>query len=146
MKVLKEKKGIIISFIIGVIIASSITVYATSYFAKDITYKEGKSVEDALNDLYKGLNDYEILETGNFTIPSKTKGSYDYYKIDFSNSYTSEQNAHLEIIGYTQTGGADFYFAGDSLTNISGTSKNLWYFVAAGNGGCTVSYQVVGKK
>ena len=53
MKKLKQKKGIIISFIIGVILASCITAYATSYFAKDVTYKDGKSVEEALNELYK---------------------------------------------------------------------------------------------
>lgn len=57
MRFLKEKKGIIISFIIGVILASSITVYAYSYYAKDIGYtKPGTtteiSVETALNELY----------------------------------------------------------------------------------------------
>ena len=61
MKFLKEKKGIIISFIIGVIIASSITVYAYSYFASDISYKKPGtdttiSVETALNELYNKSN------------------------------------------------------------------------------------------
>ena len=64
MKFLKEKKGIIISFIIGVIIASSITVYAYSYFASDIGYaREGtniKNVAEALNDLY-GKNTSNIF-------------------------------------------------------------------------------------
>lgn len=55
MKFLNENKGIIISFIIGVIIASSITVYAYSYIASDIKYTDDKSVADALNDLYNRL-------------------------------------------------------------------------------------------
>ena len=72
MKFLKEKKGIIISFLIGVILASSITVYATSYFANDIKYikKEENgtgteiSVEQALNELYlnnKKIQNYTVL-------------------------------------------------------------------------------------
>ena len=52
MKFLKNNLKLIIGFIVGVILASSITVYATICFAKDITYKNGKSVEDALNELY----------------------------------------------------------------------------------------------
>ena len=68
MRFLREKKGIIISFIIGVILASSITVYATSYFAKDIKYTDNKSVADALNDLYtnKKYNPYYIYNKGTF--------------------------------------------------------------------------------
>lgn len=55
MRFLKEKKGIIISFIIGVILASGIVYAATS--AGQVSYTtnkngEVKTVEDALNDLY----------------------------------------------------------------------------------------------
>ena len=57
MKFLKEKKGIIISFIIGVILASSIAVYATGYLASQVTYKDGKTVEYALNDLYANMQE-----------------------------------------------------------------------------------------
>lgn len=46
------KKEIIIAFIIGLLISSGITVYATSYLAGQVTYKEGKTVEQALNELY----------------------------------------------------------------------------------------------
>ena len=52
MKIFKNNFKLIIGFFIGVILASSIAVYATSYFAKDITYKDGKNVEQALNELY----------------------------------------------------------------------------------------------
>ena len=51
------KKEVIIAFIIGIILASSIAVYAYSYAAKDVSYtKPGTTtainVETALNDLY----------------------------------------------------------------------------------------------
>jgi len=56
----KNIKGII-GFIVGVILASGITVYAYSYYAKDISYtKPGTnapiSVEVALNELYSKTN------------------------------------------------------------------------------------------
>ena len=55
------KKEVIIAFIVGIILASSIAVYAYSYAAKDISYtKPGTdtaiSVETALNDLYSKSN------------------------------------------------------------------------------------------
>ena len=69
MKKLKQTKGIIISFIIGVILASSIAVYAYSYYAKDIGYtKPGTnteiSVEAALNELYSSeeFKTYNMLD------------------------------------------------------------------------------------
>lgn len=50
------KKDIIVAFIIGLIVASSITVYATNIIANQIAYtREGtqiNNVEQALNDLY----------------------------------------------------------------------------------------------
>ena len=94
MRFLKEKKGIIISFIIGVIIASSITVYATSYFAKDITYKDGKNVEQALNELYNRKATATLLWT-NSNLTSFSGGTieldlseYDYIVID--GNYSSD--------------------------------------------------------
>lgn len=56
------KKEVIIAFIIGIILASSIAVYAYSYAAKDIGYtKPGTtttiSVETALNELYNKTSD-----------------------------------------------------------------------------------------
>ena len=48
---MKKNFKIIISIIITAIICTSGTVYAVSYMAKDIKYKD-KTVEDALNELY----------------------------------------------------------------------------------------------
>ena len=72
---------IIIAFMIGVILASSIAVYAATYYAKDISYTrqgtEVSNVQEALNDLYtnkkaqniegyyqfvKGNNDFSVIE------------------------------------------------------------------------------------
>ena len=76
------KKEVIIAFIIGIILASSIAVYAYSYAAKDISYtKPGEntliSVETALNELYtnKGKTnkgEYKFIngESQGFTLVS----------------------------------------------------------------------------
>ena len=56
MEFLKKNIRTIIGFIISVILASSITVYAYSYLASDIKYTNDKSVSDALNDLYLRTN------------------------------------------------------------------------------------------
>ena len=100
MNFIKKNLKVVISFIIGVLLASGITVYATSYLAKDISYSrdgtEINNVQDALNDLYA---------------KSKTNFNYDtiYYNAYYSNynyDYTiTEENAKyktLMIISYSQ--------------------------------------------
>ena len=94
MRFLKEKKGIIISFIIGVIIASSITVYATSYFANQVSYTtdrnpEIKTVEGALNELYGKMseNEYE-----NKTYIQTGIGTYDSRVTIMSGGYYTDSN------------------------------------------------------
>ena len=42
------------------LISSGITVYATGYLASQVTYKDGKTVEQALNDLYKKNNYLQV--------------------------------------------------------------------------------------
>ena len=56
MKFLKNNLKVIIAFIIGIILASSVAVYAATINAKDVDYKDGKTVEYALNDLYSKSN------------------------------------------------------------------------------------------
>ena len=61
------RKEVIVAFIIGIIIASSIAVYAYSYFARDISYtKPGTdtaiSVETAINELYANHKEIKPLE------------------------------------------------------------------------------------
>ena len=49
------KKEVVIAFIVGIIFASSIAVYASTINASNVDYKNGKTVEYALNDLYGKL-------------------------------------------------------------------------------------------
>lgn len=57
MKFLNRKYRILILIIIVVILITGISVYATTtYLASQVTYKDGKSVEDALNELYNKEN------------------------------------------------------------------------------------------
>lgn len=72
------KKEVLVAFIIGLLIASSITIYAYSYVASDIKYKKSGedteiSVEDALNELYAKKLDSSTLHMvnlGNFASTS----------------------------------------------------------------------------
>ena len=64
MKILKNKFKTIALIILGILIGSNITVYATGYFAKDMIYKKGDTeinVEDALNELYT-LKNIQLVE------------------------------------------------------------------------------------
>lgn len=49
---IKNNFKVILAIIITAIICISGAVFATGYFARDITYKNGKNVEEALNELY----------------------------------------------------------------------------------------------
>ncbi|MBP3255044.1 MAG: hypothetical protein J6M60_00930 [Clostridia bacterium] len=64
---MKKYMPIILAFLIGAIIASSITVYA-ALTAREIPYTENKSVADALNELYSKkeciIFDNTLLQSG----------------------------------------------------------------------------------
>ena len=66
MKFIKNNLKSVIVFIVGVILASSITAYAYSYFASDIKYTNDKTVEDALNDLYQKQINENIIKIGEY--------------------------------------------------------------------------------
>lgn len=79
MKFLKNNLKVIIAFIVGIILASSITVYAYSYMASDIGYtKPGEtqaiSIETALNELYEDRKEIKTIETefGPFEMGSRS--------------------------------------------------------------------------
>lgn len=78
MKIFKNNLKAIIGFVIGVILASSVTVFAYSCLASDVKYTDEKSVADALNELYLRnitLNSCEYLE---FNHISNTQFNYDF--------------------------------------------------------------------
>lgn len=49
---LKRNFKFVLGIIIGVILTSGVVAYATTMNAKNIEYKDGKSIEYALNELY----------------------------------------------------------------------------------------------
>lgn len=99
MKFIKKNIKIIVGFIVGVILASGITVYATyKYFATDVSYiKDGTeiSVEDALNELYANLNlelEFVISNSVTGTLTTNRTASVDLSSgnyIIFANEYNA---------------------------------------------------------
>ena len=73
MKVFKKNLKLILGFIIGIILASSLTVYAYNYFSSDIQYTDNKTVSDALNELYSKIPSgfLDITENGVYDISNK---------------------------------------------------------------------------
>lgn len=103
------KKEVIIAFIVGIILASSIAVYAYSYAAKDVSYtKPGTdtaiNVETALNDLYSRSQVIYITGTN-----GKTDG-IESFKVEHDNDnaaiYTAEVNLLYSI---NSTNDGDFH-------------------------------------
>lgn len=98
---------LIIGLIIGIIIASGITVYA-AINASDINYKNNKSVADALNDLYtqvpKGTKD--ITSNGN-NIDVKQ-----YETVNVNATISAQQVATITTRGATYTFQNDGYVVG----------------------------------
>ena len=103
------KKEVIIVFIVGVIIASGITVYATSYFAQDISYTDKKSVASALDELYslKTQSVQDLIDTSiqsnsacvNITTPDSSKDNW--IKVaDYPDGYN--YNNCMIVSGYIQ--------------------------------------------
>ena len=107
------KKEVIIAFIIGIILASSIAVYAYSYAAKDVSYtKPGTTtsinVETALNELYsKGNKTPQQVAT--ITTNDRTA------------TYTMQNDGYILGTAGTKTDdgtGANINFTKNETTNI----------------------------
>lgn len=103
MKFLMKNMKLIIGFVLVIIITSSITVYATSYFAKDITYKDGKSVEDALNELYEMKNYNYVIKDGKVNSNVVNLGIYTDGGYSCSVDYTKNDFIQLNQSGGTES-------------------------------------------
>ena len=102
---MKKSRIIIISFIIGIIIASSIGVYAMVN-ANSISYKDGKTVEQALNELYANRNNTSNITSGEAWLIANKEitainnlSVFKFKNLDFSNIKTitchfSNQHEH----------------------------------------------------
>ena len=72
MKILKKNKKLILGMTLIAILSSSIGAYAAkTYLASEVTYKDGKSVADALNELY---NNKGTAKLQNKTLSGATTG------------------------------------------------------------------------
>ena len=154
---------IIIAFMIGVILASSITVYATSYFAKDVKYtKKDKteiSVENALNELYsestKNLS-VEIINNSytNGSITATTTKNYDYIIIAGCKWYWNKGYCSTSL---TVTGDYESYInkfgeEGNNLNDqdksdiaiIKNVKKDTVITLGQGNSAVYQNYNIVG--
>ena len=142
------KKEVIIAFIIGVLIASGITVYATSYFAQDISYTDKKSVASALDELYslktssvQDLIDTSInnkISTQFYTLNSNisvNNGSEGIQVFDFSNLDTGTYIININLYSNADANSNVFGYLSNSESNKSKPSR--FYFV--GVNGYTVS-------
>ena len=93
MNFIKKNIKLILGIVIGAVLISGISVYATStYYASQVTYKDGKTVEQALNELYETKNYNYIIKDGKLNSNVTNLGVYsdggyscsvDYSKNDF---------------------------------------------------------------
>ena len=72
------KKEVIIAFIVGVLVASGITVFATIN-ASTIDYKNNQKVSGALDDLYTKSSTYKNLNTSTTAVADKILSGYTAY-------------------------------------------------------------------
>ena len=153
MEFLKKNIRTIIGFVTGVILASSITVYAYSYLASDISYtKDGTkvSVEEALNDLYANQNKSRILETGTYTIDQISKGTEKQINVLLENDYTDRSNIYFIITSITQKSG-ELYLYTNRLNTLTTDTNGKWVFNdwiyngswATSTGSITFNYAVI---
>lgn len=145
------KKEVIIAFIIGIILASSIAVYAATINAKDVDYKDGKTVEYALNELYRIGTENKKQNSGTFSsvvgvneinigfVPSKivfTKGNgvtccYN-SEISNSNTYTcNSTGVHTYSLNSDSTdANAKILSVGVTTKLYASSANESWYWFA----------------
>lgn len=92
MKFIKRNIKLFIGIIIGMLLISGISVYASyKYFASDVIYTEEKNVSDALNDLY--LNKKQTTDETKEIITNGEQSLDKYYKnlnVNIPNNFIPE--------------------------------------------------------
>lgn len=158
MKFLKNNLKLVIGLIIGAILASGITVYATTtYLANQVIYtREGtdiKNVEEALNDLYgkkittkgtewnsgtliteEGDNDVDIGFIPSkivFTISSDATTCVYNSEKSTSQTYTCHSTAIATFpLGSDSTSSSHIKSIGSTTVFKAGSSGATWYWFA----------------
>ena len=172
MRLLKKNYKFIIGFVLGVLLASGVTAFASyTYFSSDVKYGN-KSVEDALNEIYEYQNQTSkiyYLGTGtSFDVKSKLPDKYQQLSNDnfivgtvsAPAKYAQYRAGNNHI--YTSGGFKGFtlnksYDSGTGKLTVSGNSYTAWTFIddffsdgsrtdATANGSVTpYAYVVVGN-
>ena len=113
---MKNKKGFLLGVLVGLLLCGT-TVYATSYLASDITYKD-TTVEAALNDLYDNkkcvTNTMLHEENSQINIP------LDFIPTSFQISYLNSQGYVYYI--YNKNVSSNIYSfskSGETLSNVT---------------------------
>ena len=152
MHFFKKNLKVIIGFILGVILASEITIYAYSYLSGDIKYtkKNGTeiSVENALNELYDKYDklvlkletfDYATtLATSKYIFTDDIANKYSYFKI--SNVVANTSVTHSALRGFSNDTNSNVTLTENQVYNISDYSS-IWVNIQ-GNGGI-LSYDLL---
>ena len=121
---IRNNLKIILAIIITAIICISGAVFATGYFAKDIIYKDGKNVEETLNDLYSKLNNIDNYDNKTYTQEGLSvydnrativnggyyidKNGITWVNISFKFSKSFSQGTWLQIYGFPNVNDKDF--------------------------------------
>lgn len=166
MRFLKNNLKLIIGFIVGVILASGITVYAVMS-ANEVMYKDDKSVAYALNDLYEKYNssyNMELLWTNSNPTSSYTGGTinldltdYKYVVID-ANSRVDNRMYGTMIKNFILVGETKWIFSKDidnvnyarmrkcSTSNSGVTFENVGFDYDSSSSNYVVPYHIWGIK
>ena len=147
------KKEVIIAFIVGIILASSIAVYAANYSASQVTYKDGKTVEYALNDLYnatKQITEYSAnfhlsgagsdadATTSYFEIDCR---QYNKIRFDITELYSQNTSVFTSYILVDGTNVKNISETGEFEINVSSNSTvKVYYYENSGYYHITGSY------
>lgn len=158
MNFIKKNIKLILGIVIGAVLISGISVYATyTYLASDVKYTKNNSeisVEQALNELYAS-NLYEVLESGTYTSSNVLSGQYIQQTINLENTYTESDNVYFIIKNITLNNNitpyVDLINTGNCgiNTKIIGNTAKFYLNNGAGNnanGSITIDYAIVKKK
>ena len=121
MKFLKQNFKIIFCFAVGILLISSITVYAYFCAANEVQYTDNKTVGDALNDLYSKFTSTAGKIKYDISVTNMSNDSFDI------NVVTDIPNTS-EVLEY-YVNGTKVYEGTEKSYRVSGLSENTQYTV-----------------
>ena len=123
---MKSKLKIILGIIIGIVLVSGISVIATTtILSSQVIYKNGQTVEDALNDLYSNKESFTKVVLGSNY--SNNAHEFDatsipgYQNLTVENFYLNKVSTHYF---WPRTGTEKNYSSNDTIPNVNILSYN----------------------